>query len=82
VEFGDFMADDLGTASRILEVAGMEVTDATRSQLEAYVTGNPRGRDGSIAYDLRADFRLEPHDVRERFAFYFDVFPQVRPEVD
>ena len=59
----------------------MEVTEAVRSHLAAYVAGNPRGRDGSIAYDLRAHFGLEPYDVRERFAFYFDAFPQVRPEV-
>jgi hypothetical protein len=80
-EFGVFMADDLTMACRILDVAGIEVTDAARAQLASYVAGNPRGRDGSVAYDLRNDFGLEPTTLRERFAFYFDAFPQIRPEV-
>ena len=43
--------------------------------------GNPRGKDGRIVYDLRADFGLEPDALRERFAFYLDAFPQIVAEV-
>ena len=32
-------------------------------------------------YDLRGDFGLEPADLYERYAFYFDAFPQIRTEV-
>jgi hypothetical protein len=81
VEFGAFMADDLGTACRILEQARIAVTDNARAALASYVAGNPRGRAGSVAYDLRGDFGLEPDAVRERFRFYFDAFPQIRAEV-
>lgn len=81
VEFGTFMADDLAMAERILDVAGMGVTDEARAQLAAYVGGNPRGKDGRIVYDLRADFHLEPADLYERYAFYFEAFPQITPEV-
>ena len=81
VEFGEFMADDLAMASHILERAGLEVGDETRSQLQAYVDGNPRGRDGRIVYDLRGDFHLDPAALYERYAFYFDAFPQITPEV-
>jgi Sulfotransferase family len=81
VEFGEFMADDLAMACRILDAAGIEVTEATRAELAAYAAGNPRGRGGRVEYDLRADFGLEPAAVRDRFGFYFDAFPQVRPEV-
>lgn len=81
VEFGEFMADDVAMASRILEVAGMPVTDAARSAFAEYLAGNPRGKDGRVVYDLRADFHLEPDALYERFAFYFDAFPQVRREV-
>jgi hypothetical protein len=75
------MADDLATACRILETADIDVTDDARAALTAYVAGNPRGRDGRVAYDLRGDFGLEPDKVRERFRFYFDAFPQIRNEV-
>ncbi len=81
VEFREFMADDLAMATRILDVAGMGVTDEARSQLEAYVGGNPRGKDGRVVYDLRADFHLEPADLYDRYAFYFEAFPQITPEV-
>lgn len=81
VEFGAFMSDELDTVARILDVAGLGVPEETRRQLAAYVAGNPRGKNGRMLYDLRADFGLDPDRVRERFAFYLDVFPQVRPEV-
>lgn len=81
VEFREFMADDLTMGLRIIEQAGLEVTDAARSRLAAYVASNPRGKDGRIVYDLRGDFGLEPAELYERYAFYFDAFPQIRREV-
>ena len=81
VEFGEFMRDDVAMASRILTMAGLDVGDDTRGQLEAYVAGNPRGRDGRIVYDLRRDFHLDPADLYDRYAFFFDAFPQITPEV-
>jgi Sulfotransferase family len=82
VEFDTFMADDLATALRVLGAAGMEVTDQARGELAAYVAGNPRGKAGRVMYDLRADFGLEPDELYERFAFYFEAFPQIQREVD
>jgi hypothetical protein len=81
VEFGEFMADDLAMATRILGVAGLEVTEQARSELTTYLAGNPRGKEGRVIYDLRGDFGLEPADLHERFAFYYEAFPQVRMEV-
>ncbi|MEZ5179578.1 MAG: sulfotransferase [Acidimicrobiales bacterium] len=81
VEFGAFMADELGTATSVLQTAGMEVGDAERARLQAYIDSNPRGRDGKVVYDLRADFHLEPADLYDRYAFYLDAFPQIRQEV-
>ncbi len=34
-----------------------------------------------MIYDLRDDFGLEPDQLYERFAFYFEAFPQVAREV-
>ncbi|MGO8872870.1 MAG: sulfotransferase family protein [Acidimicrobiales bacterium] len=81
VEFGEFMADDLAMAEKILDVAGMEVDDRARKEMTAYLAGNPRGKDGRVVYDLRGDFGLDPAVLQERFAFYYEAFPQVRMEV-
>jgi hypothetical protein len=81
VEFGEFMADDLAMAAKILDVAGLELTDRARAGFESYLAGNPRGKEGRVIYDLRNDFGVEPAALHERFAFYYDAFPQIRTEV-
>ena len=48
-----------------------------RAELTAYLAGNPRDKEGRVVYDLRGDFGLEPDELYERFAFYFDAFPQI-----
>ena len=82
VEFGAFTADDLTMATRILRTAGLEVTDAARDDLRGYLAGDPRDRQGRVRYDLRRDFCLDPADLYERFAFYFEAFPQIHREVE
>ncbi len=81
VEFGEFMEDDFAMAARILDVAGMGVTDQARSELTTYLAGNPRGKEGRVVYDLRGDFGLDPAELHDRFAFYYEAFPQIRTEV-
>ena len=81
VPFRELMADDLAMGLRIVEHAGLELTDAARDQLGAYVESNPRGKQGRIVYDLRNDFGLEPDELYDRYAFYFDAFPQIDREV-
>jgi len=81
VEFGEFIQDDLAMAAKILQTAGMELTDTARAELEGYLAGNPRGKDGRVVYDLRRDFGLDPDDLYQRFEFYFDAFPQIDREV-
>ena len=76
------MADDLAMAERILDGRrhgtsptphATELTDLPRRQ--------PAGEGRPVVYDLRADFGLDPDDLYDRFAFYFDAFPQIRREV-
>jgi Sulfotransferase family len=81
VEFNAFVADDLDMAERILAMAGLDVTERSRSELTSYLAGNPRGKEGRVVYDLRGDFGIDPEDLRERFAFYYEAFPQIRVEV-
>jgi hypothetical protein len=79
VLFHEFMADDVATVESIYARAGLPMTDTAGAQLDTYMAENPRGKHGRLAYDLRRDFGLDPHEVRRRFAFYFERFP-VREE--
>jgi hypothetical protein len=39
------------------------------------MVNHPRGKHGQVAYDLRADFGVEPAAVREHFRPYLEAFP-------
>ena len=45
------------------------------------VAAHPRGKEGRVVYDLQGDFGCDPAALRKRFGFYFEAFPEVRPEV-
>ena len=75
VLFHDFMADDVAMVERIYEVAGIEMNDDARSELERYMAANPRGKHGRIVYDLPGDFGVDPELLRKRFDFYYERFP-------
>lgn len=70
VQYEDFVADPIGTAVRVYEHAGVELTDATRAAMR---TVHEETRHGAAApahrYEL-ADFGLSPTQVDERFAAY------------
>lgn len=74
VLFHKFMLDDIATVNQIYDLAGLEMTERARGELQAYMDENPRGKHGRIVYDLKADFGLERDALRERFQFYFDRF--------
>ncbi|MEN8183747.1 MAG: sulfotransferase [Myxococcota bacterium] len=75
VPFHEFMADDVAMVDRIYALAELPLTPEARASLERYLERNPRGQHGRILYDLKADFGVEPDQLRERFAFYFERFP-------
>lgn len=81
VLFHEFMADDIGMVERIYEIAGPPMTPEARAQLHAYLEENPRGKYGRVRYDLKADFGVDPRELRKRFDFYFERFA-VRAEGD
>jgi hypothetical protein len=74
VEFSSFMADELGTVERIYARHRMDF-EPQREAAQGYLRDHPRGAHGSVGYDLRADFGIDPAVARERFAFYQDAFP-------
>ncbi len=81
VLFHEFMADDLAMVEKIYRRAGLEMTDAARGELRAYIDEHPRGKHGQVVYDLRGDFQAEPAELRKRFAAYCERFP-VKVEVN
>ncbi len=74
IVFADFMADELGTVERFYDRAGVDLPAEARGRFAAYLDNNPRGKHGRVVYDLRGDFGLDPVELRQRFAFYFDRF--------
>jgi hypothetical protein len=73
VRFDDFMADEIGTARRVLELAGEPVTDDVAAALTGYLSGHERGRLGRI--DYRPDeLEIDLDDLRRRFAPYVERF--------
>lgn len=78
--FQDIVADDIGSAQRVLTAAGLPTTTDSTQDLRDYMTNHKRGRAGRVIYDLAGDFNLDLDELRERFRFYTDVFP-VRQEV-
>ena len=78
--FQEVMADDVGTAQKVLTAAGFAPTDESTRDMREYMQHHPRGRDGRVVYDLSGDFKLDISALRARFRFYTDRFP-VRHEV-
>lgn len=74
VLFHEFMADDIAMVERIYHLAGLEMTPQARAMLAGFMEENPRGKHGRVRYDLKADFGIDPDQLRERFAFYFERF--------
>jgi hypothetical protein len=74
VVFHEFMADERCTLATIYERAGLAMTPEARAGVDRFLAANPRGRHGQVVYDLRADFGLDPADVRRRFEAYVARF--------
>jgi hypothetical protein len=74
VHFSDLQNNDLGLLESMYEHFGIPMPDDIRSTLQRFLIEHPRGRDGSIVYDLRADFGVDPATLGKRFAFYMDAF--------
>jgi hypothetical protein len=73
VRFHEFMADDMAMVERIYAVAGQPLPDESRAAMRAFLDAHPRGRFGTILYDL-AQFAIDPTDVARATASYTDRF--------
>jgi hypothetical protein len=73
VRFDDFMADELGVAERVYDLAGEPLTDAASAAMADYLLHHQRGRLGRIA--TSADmFGLDEDDLFARFSPYRERF--------
>ena len=73
VRFDEFMADEMGVAAAIYELADEPLADDARTAIEGYLTGHQRGRLGRIATSAEM-FGLDENDMRARFSRYSDRF--------
>jgi hypothetical protein len=80
IGFHQLNGNEITILDSLYDRAGVELTPGVRKRFDQYLAGNPRGKHGSIRYDLQRHFGVTPEDVRSRFDFYFDRF-DVRPEV-
>src|SRR6516162_686737 len=73
IRFGDFMADELGVAERVYDLAGEPLTNAARTATADYLSGHLRGRLGQVATSAEM-FGLDEHDLGARFTGYVERF--------
>lgn len=75
VQFGEFMADQVGAVRTIYERFGYELTEATEQRMRGFLAANPADKHGSHTYTF-ADTGLDEGELRERarrYQEYFDV---------
>ena len=79
IGFHDLNGSEIAVAETLYGLNGTELTTQTRTALQNYLDDNPRGKHGSVVYDLQRDFGCSADAIRSRFGFYFDRF-DVRAE--
>ncbi|SRX95268.1 hypothetical protein MSP7336_03532 [Mycobacterium shimoidei] len=75
IRFDDFMADELGVAERVYDLADESVTPEARAAMTDYLAGHRRGRLGQVATSAEL-FGLDMRDLTSRFTSYTQRFLQ------
>jgi hypothetical protein len=73
VRLDDFVADEEATVRRIYEVAGQPFGPEAQAAMAAFTAAHPRGRHGTIAYDLDA-LGIDAPSRRAALASYADTY--------
>lgn len=73
VRFDDFMADEAGVVAQIYELAGQPLDAAAERGMHTFLEQHPRGRLGTVAYDLEA-LGLRADEVADRNLTYAQRF--------
>ncbi|WP_448456546.1 sulfotransferase family protein [Mycolicibacterium elephantis] len=73
VRFDDFMADEMGTAAAIYDLAGESLSAEARAAMRGYLDGHQRGRLGRVATSAQM-FGLDERQLQARFTPYIQRF--------
>jgi hypothetical protein len=73
VHFDEFMADDMAMVARVYDLAEQPFDEAARAAMRDFMAEHPRGKFGSIDYDL-TQFELDPVERRKALSFYTGRF--------
>ena len=78
ISFHQLGGNEMTILESLYARAGVELTPGVRKSFDRYLGSNPRGKHGSIRYDLQRHFGVSAEEVRSRFDFYFDRFDGAR----
>lgn len=73
MRFHDFMADDVAMVERIYAFAQQPMTAGAKRAMDDYMVENPRGKHGTVAYDL-AEFGIDVNERHRSLRFYRERF--------
>jgi hypothetical protein len=73
VPFDRLMADDIAVVEQIYAVADQPFTSATRTAMEEFMAGHPRGRHGTVTYQPEV-LGIDRAERYEALAFYTERF--------
>lgn len=74
IPFRQLIEDDIGWVERIYQTAELPMTNSARDAFQRFIVQHQSDY-GRVAYDLKAQFGVDPESLRERFAFYYAAFP-------
>ena len=80
--FHDYMADQKATIAMIYERAEIEMTPEAEARIDRFLGENPRGKYGTVHYNIKEDFGIDIGELRERFQFYYDRFPVKKERIN
>ena len=69
----EFMDDEVATVKRVYAFADLPLTENTLREMKSFMAENPRGKHGSIEYQLE-DFGLDANERRQALRFYQESF--------
>lgn len=73
VPFKQLISDDVGMVGKIYAKAGLEMTDTAQQALSGFVEEHKESY-GRVVYDLKAQFGVDPDELRQRFDFYIERY--------
>ena len=80
IGFHHLNGGEISLLTTLYELNGTTLGEKARGAMQRYLDDNPRGKHGSVRYDLQHHFGRSAAEIRSRFDFYFDRF-DVRPEL-